>query len=178
MPALADLNTLLGKPPDVRLDWGDLIAGELSRRVGREAVGAYAALRGDELLYVGRSETLRKRLGAFVSSLVSGENEPHTAAARMRAIGLRPSEVSIAVYFGEPPFRLLLSCISQLKPALNIENPMKAVSTTRNPDGSFEDPLPEHERTRRAVAAVMRGRSLSPATRRSDWGSVRRASGS
>lgn len=173
MPVLADLNTLLGKPPDLRLDWCDLIAGDLAQRVEREAVGVYAAVRGEELLYIGRSETLRKRLGAFVSSLISGEIEPHTAAARMRAAGLRPSDVSIAVYLGDVPFRLLLSCVSQLKPALNIENPMKAVSTARNPDGSFADPFPESERTSRAVDAIVSRASPTPATRRREWESAR-----
>lgn len=172
MPRLIDLDTLLGKPPDLRLDWSDLIAGDLAQRVEREALGVYAAVRGEELLYIGRSETLRRRLGAFVSSPITGEIEPHTAAARMRAIGLRPSEVSIAVYLGELPFRLLLSCISQLKPALNIENPMKAVSTVRNPDGSFADPLPEHERTGRNVDAIARVGSPTPSTRRWEWGSA------
>lgn len=63
------MQTIIGMQPSVELSWDEITTGEgLPQRLDG-AAGLYAILGGDELLYIGSSRSLGRRIGQAVGAI-------------------------------------------------------------------------------------------------------------
>lgn len=111
---MPDSKAALPQHPDLVLTWETLLTDGL-RALHAHPKGLYVVMRRDDVLYVGRSYRLPLRVGELIQGVIGGLGT-HTAASAMHAAGIRPADVTIAVYFGIEVYLREAEIMRALKP--------------------------------------------------------------
>lgn len=118
------LRDLIGVEP-VAIPWRELSRRDLSSIAAPGCRLLYAVHGADGLLYLGKSQDLRLRLGYLAGGLASGDPRLHAGGARIRTMGVEPAELQVEVYAGDTLYRRHYHLVKRLQPPANRESRLR-----------------------------------------------------